>query len=167
MDFYRAKQFYINLIDKMKKEDDIFINKYLNTYEKQLFKKLSQSDQKHCVRVAYAINENCINKNKDIYYTNELIKIALLHDIGKINCKLNVLEKSILVILDNLTKGKLKNLSNIKKINIYYNHGEMAFQMLKNKGYSDEFLHIIRNHHNKDYVFNEKLNMLKSNDNIN
>lgn len=167
MNIYRVKQFYINLIDKMKNEDEIFINKHLNNYEKQLFKKLSKSDQKHCVRVAYSIKSICINKNKDIYYTDELIKIALLHDIGKINCKLNVLEKSILVILDYLTKGRLKNLSNIKKINIYYNHGEIAFQMLKNKGYSDEFLHIIRNHHNKIYVFNEKLNMLKSSDVIN
>ncbi|QBD83836.1 HDIG domain-containing protein [Clostridium tetani] len=167
MKFYRIKQFYLNLIDRMKIEDEIFVDKYLTRYEKELFKKLSKSDQKHSVRVAYSIKSNCINKNKDRYYTERLIKIALLHDIGKINCNLNVLDKSILVILDCLTKGKLRNLSNIKKINTYYNHGEIAFHMLKYKGYDNQFLDIIRNHHSRNYVSNEELNMLKSSDAIN
>ena len=167
MKFYRIKQFYLNLVDEMKIEDEVFIDKHLNKYEKELFKKLSKSDQKHCVRVAYSIKNKCINKNKDIFYTNKLIKIGLLHDIGKINCSLNILDKSILVLTYYITRGRLKNLSNIEKVNVYYNHGEIGFNILKNKGYDSDFLDVIKNHHNKSCVSNEELDILQSSDDVN
>lgn len=169
MKIYRIKQLYLNLIDKMTIEDEKFIDKHLNEEEKDLFKKLSKIDQKHSVRVAYSIKDSCINKNKELYYTEILIRIALLHDIGKVNCKLTLLDKSILVILDYLTKGKLRKLSNIEKVNTFYNHGEIAFNILKrNKyNYDNEFLDIIRSHHNEKYMLNEKLNMLRFSDKIN
>jgi putative nucleotidyltransferase with HDIG domain len=74
---------------------------------------------------------------------------ALLHDIGKIEGKLNLIDKSILVVLDRITKGKIKEFKNLKKVDIYYNHPDKGYNILKNFDYNDRFLYLIRNHHNK------------------
>ncbi|SQC01690.1 HD domain-containing protein [Clostridium tetanomorphum] len=114
MNMYRIKQFYIYIKDKMEYSDEKFIDKHLNNYEKRLFNRLSMKDQKHCVRVAYDVEKICINHKGDID-TNKLIKAALLHDIGKIEFGLNVLDKSILVIWIIYQVGKLKNFQSPRK----------------------------------------------------
>ncbi|WP_315121825.1 HD domain-containing protein [uncultured Clostridium sp.] len=164
MNISRVKQFYLYFFDKMINEDYIYISKYLNKYEISIFKKLSKEDQKHCVRVAYEVENKCnenTNLNKD-----RLIKIALLHDIGKIKCKLNVIDKSLLVLLDFITKGNIKKYSNIKKINTYFNHGEDGYKILKDKEYDEDFLDIIKNHHNKK-IKNDEMDIIRLCDDIN
>ena len=58
------------------------------------------------------------------HFTHDKIQtiVALLHDVGKGEFGLNLVEKSVLVLLNNLTKGKIKKYDNIKQIDIYYNH---------------------------------------------
>ena len=77
-------------------------------------------DRHHSIRVCKdAIN---ISKEKNIKIDDKIIgKISLLHDIGKGEHSLNIFEKSILVILNKITNGKLRRLDNIKNIDIYYN----------------------------------------------
>ncbi|MEW9097226.1 MAG: HD domain-containing protein [Clostridiaceae bacterium] len=164
MNISRVKQFYLYFFDKMVNEDYIYISKYLNDYEISVFKKLSKGDQKHCVRVAYEVENKC-NENKNLN-KDRLVKIALLHDIGKIECKLNIIDKSLLVLLDSITKGNIKKYSNIKKVNTYFNHGEDGYKILKDKEYDEGFLYIIRNHHNKK-VNNNELDIIRSCDDIN
>lgn len=109
----RVKQFYMAITCKITDEDKKFIEAYLNKNEQELFYRLSVSEQSHCVRVAKDIKNYIYNKTNDLKYNltkEELIKVALLHDIGKTNCNLNVFEKSIMVLLNKFTKGKLKNL---------------------------------------------------------
>jgi len=66
----------------------------------------------------------------------EIVKSAILHDVGKINTPLNVIDKSILVLLNNITKTKIKKYSDRNsKIYIFYNHGEEGYKILKEKGY--------------------------------
>jgi len=66
------------------------------------------------------------------------------------------------VILDKLTGGKLAKHSKYKKIDSYYNHGEIGYKILKEIGqYDEEFLQIIKNHHNKDISNNEVLCILQ------
>lgn len=91
-----------------------------------------------------------------------MAKIALLHDIGKIEGSLNVVEKSILVIMNKLTKGKMKNIKNNKKIDLYYNHPIKSVNLLKyiNK-YDDEFLDAIKYHHSNELYENNYLKVLK------
>lgn len=165
---YRIKQFYWDITCRFKKLDYKFINKYLTLEEIQLFEKLSISEQFHCIRVA----NNAMEQGKNIYKLNKfdidkLIKICLLHDIGKIECRVNVLEKSILVICNRLLKDRLKSFSNkSKKIDTYYFHAEKGADILSKIGYSDDIIYVIRNHHrkvNRDNIF---LNILKYSDNI-
>lgn len=164
MNISRVKQFYLYFFDKMINEDYIYISKYLNDYEISIFKKLSKEDQKHCVRVAYEIENKC-NENENLN-KDRLIKIALLHDIGKIKCKLNVIDKSLLVLLDFITRGNIKKYSNIKKVNTYFNHGEDGYKILKDREYDEDFLDTIKNHHNKK-IKNDELNIIRLCDDIN
>ena len=147
----RVKQFYMNVTDIMKKEDYDYVNEILDDRELEWFKKLSKSEQKHCVRNAKDIEEIIDNKliddneilsNKDI-----LKKAALLHDIGKSRQRLNVIDKSIIVILNKLTKGNLIKLKRSKKVQCYYNHSEYSYEILKSFIDDKIILDIAKNHH--------------------
>ena len=146
----RIKQFYINLTDKMTIDDYIYVESKLTKEEYSLFVKLLKSEQKHSVRIAKdiekkfkdnKINNHLILENKDI-----LIKASLLHDIAKIKKKVNIIDKSIIVILNKLTKGNLKKLNN-KKVQCYYNHPEYSYDILKDINKDEVLLNVIKNHH--------------------
>ena len=146
---YRIKQFIKSVLARLDYEDENFINDYLDSSEKKLLYKLPVADIKHSINVARDIlNDISLQKS----YENDIdiiIKCALLHDIGKQINPLNPVEKSILVILNSITKGKIKNYENKnKKIYIYYNHGYEGYNLLDKKKYSKEFLDTIRYHHN-------------------
>ena len=93
---------------------------------------------------------------------------ALLHDVGKGEHNLNVIEKSIMVILNKMTNGKIKKYDNIKSIDIYYNHGEKGAKLLQSiNSYDDKFLDVIKYHHmNNSMNNNELLDIIKESDNI-
>jgi putative nucleotidyltransferase with HDIG domain len=167
MIFYRIKQFYTYINAKITEEDKKYLNKNLNSVELELFKKLSKNEQKHCINVAYCIEKACREYDNHINL-QRLIKAALLHDIGKSCKRLNVFEKSIIVVLDNFTKGAIKRYENFPKIGVYYNHGEMGYEILKKYNcYEDKLLYLIRNHHNDSIKDDIELNILKKCDSNN
>lgn len=146
--FQRIKQFYWSIFDKVSEGDILYIDNYLNEEEKKLFYKLSSSEQKHCVRVGRLIEER-LNKDRICNLNrNNMIKLGLLHDIGKIVAGINPIEKSILVLLNIFTKGKLRKYSNFNKIRVFYYHGELGYTILKEMNYEERFLNVIKNHHN-------------------
>ena len=147
----RVKQFYINVTDKMTEKDYEYVKEILNNKEVELFLRLSKSEQKHSVRIAKDIEgliENKITNDEDIIKNRDLlIRGALLHDIGKSVKRLNVIDKSIIVILNKLTDGQLKSLKKSKKVQCYYNHSEYGYEILKDMVKEELILDIIRNHH--------------------
>lgn len=165
MSIYRIKQFYWSITAKIDSNDIEIINKYLNKKEQDLFSKLSEYEQKHCVNVTRDVIKFC-DKNK--IDSSDLIRAALLHDIGKIYNKLNPIEKSLVVMIDNVSKGKLKKFKRLQKVDVYYNHAEKGYKLLKSFGdYNERFLYLIKNHHN-DYLFGDKeLDILKKCDSMN
>ena len=78
---------------------------------------------------------------------NDIHVAAHLHDIGKITKRLNVIDKSIIVILNKLTKGKLKSIKTSKKIQCYYNHSSYGYEILKDIIDDTVILDIVKNHH--------------------
>ena len=155
---YRLKQFIWACIAPLKSIDYNLLNRYLTKKEKRLFKQLKISEQQHSIRVcnkALELKDNSYDIDK-----GKLAKIALLHDVGKGKCSLNIFEKSIIVVLDKVTKGKIEEVKN-KKIDIYYNHPHESVRMLKkiNK-YDNEFLEAIENHHTKNRINNKYLEIL-------
>lgn len=166
---YRVKQVVWAINSNFKKIDYNYIDKYLDKDEVLLFDKLKHSEKYHCIRVC----EDClrINSAKKLKMDRVTLgKVALLHDIGKSDYSLDLITKSLLVILHKITKGKLRKLSNFKSIDVYYNHGVKGKNILleeqskdgMNNKYSKEFLNAIENHHK--YI---KVNSLESlNNNI-
>ncbi|WP_040215094.1 HD domain-containing protein [Clostridium polynesiense] len=171
MALYRVKQFYWAISSFFKKVDYKYINEHLSPDEIKFFSRLKKGEKLHCIRVSkdassfYEENLNCFS-NKSI--TKErIIKLGLLHDIGKIKQPLSVIDKSILVILHKITKGDLKKYSNFKKVDIYYNHPIEGVKILKEFGYDDDFLFAVANHHSKIQGDNETLKILSYADNKN
>ncbi len=158
MFFYRIKQFFWAINSKLNDEDIVFINKNLTKKELNLFYKLSRHEQKHCINVSYDVMEVCKKENLN---TKILVKASLLHDIGKIYKKITIMDKSIIVIADILSKGYIKKLNNFKKIQVYYNHGEIGYKMLNRYNYDDKILYLIKNHHNYEIKDDRELNILK------
>jgi hypothetical protein len=94
-----------------------------------------------------------------------LIKAGLLHDIGQANRGLNIITKSIAVVLNRLFPGWTKRLSGIGFINAYFNHPEIALDYLDME---DEYIkYLILNHHNYNVEADEKLRILQQADSRN
>lgn len=157
---YRVKQFVWALISMFKKIDNKLLDKYLREDEKQLFNKLKKSERHHCIRVC----NDCLLASKDIDLDmNKLARISLLHDIGKIEGTLNIVEKSILVIINKIIGGDLINrCKKYKKIYLYYNHPQNGVDILNKIGiYDKEFLEAIEKHHIEEECNNRYLSILK------
>lgn len=159
MALYRVKQFYWSVTSKIDEKDMQLIKCYLDPLELELFHKLATYEKKHCVNVARDVLKENINNNKE---NSKLVKVALLHDIGKIKKKLNPIQKSILVILDSISNGKIKKYKRIKNIDVYYNHANSGYNLLKKqKKYDERFLYLIKNHHNDNIIGDKELDIIK------
>lgn len=170
MKFYRIKQFMWAAVSKINDEDIKYIVSHLDSEERRLFNLLSVPEQKHSIRTAHNI-ENIIDElnseSRKGINREKMIRVGLLHDIGKIEKKINIFDKSILVILNKLTNGKIKRFTGIKKIDVYYNHGEKGYNLLsKLEKYDDSFLLMVRKHHNNDIIGNMELEILIAADSI-
>ncbi|HCW04194.1 MAG TPA: HD family phosphohydrolase [Clostridium sp.] len=170
MSLYRVKQFFWAVFSRINKEDKIYIQTYLDKDEQQLFSKLSVSEQKHSIRVVKELERRSeMDKGQEAVALDreEFIKIALLHDIGKIERKLNPIDKSILVILDKVAGSRMRKMTNVKKIDVYYNHAEKGYILLSRLDkYSDRFLYLVRNHHENDIIEDRALEILKEADSL-
>ena len=173
----RVRQFIMNLTDRINEDDYKYVKSKLDDREYEVFNTISKSEQKHSVRVAreieciidevekgnqfeggYTLTNGEILDRKvilpvcdDILKSKDmLVKVGLLHDVGKSRQRINIIDKSIIVILNKLTSGKLRNI-NLKKIQCYYNHSEYSYDILKELNEDNVFLEIVRNHHNENY----------------
>ncbi|WP_426350959.1 HD domain-containing protein [Alloiococcus sp. CFN-8] len=168
---YRIKQFYWAVSSFLKKVDEDYLIRYLNQEERALFDKMTRADRHHAIRVA---------KDAEAYYKSlmkytdnieiskeEIIKLSLLHDVGKQVYPLNIINKSIVVLLGKLTRNKLKKLSKFNAVYIYYYHPKEGVKLLKDFGYSNEFLYAVENHHEEDVEETLPLKILKYADNKN
>lgn len=153
---YRIRQFFSGAFKRLTKSDVLFINTYLNEEEKKLFFALPRYEMVHSIGVAREVLDKCLVMDA---YDIMLIKAALLHDIGKIKGGLNLITKSIMVILDKVCPKILKKMIYIKAVNTYYNHPKIAVELLKNE--NEYVKYLIENHHNYDIKNDEKLKILQ------
>ena len=162
---YRVKQFFWAIKSLSEDIDKDYVNKFLNKKEKRLFNRLKKMDKQHCIRVS----KDAVNLSKDKgLNTKRVAKAALLHDIGKGEYGLNIVEKSVLVILNKVSKGKLKKYNTIKAVDSYYNHAEKGANLLKQFNVYDKvFLDTVRYHHNNNVVGNKLLEIIRESDNRN
>ena len=113
--FYRVQQFIKAITASVSEDEKRWIKGYLTEKEQALFFKLKVYEQKHALCVAKLLSE----------WTNEsqeMIRLGLLHDIGKVLYPLNPIQKSIIVILHKVTLGKIKRFNQFKIVKCYYEH---------------------------------------------
>ena len=155
---YRIRQFLWAITAKFKKIDYTLLEQYLDTSEMSLFFQLKPSEIQHSIRVC---KKAMVHYNDELD-KNKLAKIALLHDVGKIDNSLNTIEKSILVILDKVTNGKIKKYKTSRIVDGYYNHPYKSVKLLTDlQDYDKEFLEAIQNHHYNKYIQNDYLEIIK------
>jgi len=164
MFFYRVKQFFWSLNSKIEDNDIGYVKKNLNSEEYNLFSRLSRQEQKHSIRVSRDVELECA---KTGFAPDEMVKVALLHDIGKITRKLGSIDKAILVILDKLSGGMIRNLKDFPKIDVYFNHGNIGCEILRNVDLSERALYLIKNHHDRSIKGDPELDILISCDSRN
>lgn len=169
MAFYRIKQFIWGFTTLFKEIDYTYITKFLDENEIKIFNKLKHNDKHHCIRVC----KDSIKMRNDLSIDVDMYKLgraALLHDVGKGKAHLSLIEKSTVVLLDKVTRGKIRKYDNVKQINIYYNHPKIGLGILIKNGfeYDSELLEVVRDHHNKNIrKENKMLNIIKTCDDKN
>ena len=151
---YRAKQLKFALFTRYKKEHIEFARKYLSIKELALFDRLPRFEKKHAVQTANHMLRLIHGKhNVD---ERKMVKLALLHDIGKASTKLSVLDKVILVIFNRYFKiiyarlaeiGKKDNSRSIfRKFYVHKYHDEIGAEMLTLAGLEPEVIDAVKKH---------------------
>ncbi|MDZ5255314.1 HD domain-containing protein [Clostridium sp. LIBA-8841] len=165
---YRIKQFFWAISANFKELDYAYVECFLTEYELHLFKKLKKGEQLHCIKVS----RDCVRLarakgiNSDIQL-RKVSKLGLLHDIGKLYYPLNVMTKSFLILGKRLSNNEIRKFQNIKAIYIYYNHGDKAFNYLRENDYDPDFIEAIKGHHSMKSGNNILLDILKEADDMN
>jgi putative nucleotidyltransferase with HDIG domain len=133
------------------KADEAFTRSYLNIQEMALFNQLPGFEKKHSVVVARKmLSASSCHPNLD---QRKLVRLGLLHDIGKVAERNSVITKSILVIIRFFLPQLYNHLANIGKNNprfrryyIHKHHGAVGAELLEKIGESSDILSIVKKH---------------------
>lgn len=147
----RLKQFYFGVSSRYTKADEAFAQSYLNIQEMALFNQLPWFEKKHSVTVARKMLEASLRFPE--LDPRKLVRLGLLHDIGKIMERNSVVTKGILVIIrfflpalyDRLA-DQGKNHSLFRRFYIHKHHGAAGAKLLERIGESSEILAVIAKH---------------------
>lgn len=147
--FYRIWQFRKSFQSPPSQEDWEKTRLFLSPVEAMLFTKLPVPDQNHSLRVLEALL-------KDGETNDDLLKTALLHDVGKSLHPLNRWERVFSVLLPAFAPRLAKKWGNgeptgIKRpLVVISQHPKWGADMLQNAGCSEEVIWLVKNHEQVD-----------------
>ncbi len=148
---HRLRQFYRGLFSAYTAADEVFARNYLNSQEMSLFNQLPSFEKEHSVTVARRMQELATyNPELD---QRKLVKLGLLHDIGKLSERNSVPSKAILVIFryffprlfDRLAE-KGKDERRFHKLYLHKHHGAVGAELLARIGESPEIVSMVKKH---------------------
>lgn len=156
---HRIKQFYSALTAEVRSEENEFINHYLNEREQTLFFQMSVVDQRHALDVSYLVVKALENRKKSECDRN-LVKAALLHDIGKRNGELTLFDRILIVILEKFwplqmtqwaSKGRGGFITNRRHaLFIAVHHSLRGAEFLQEIDCEQDIIDLVRDHHQPD-----------------
>lgn len=157
----RAKQLVSAVNAQVTFSDVKFIRKFLDKQEQILFYRMTLPDQRHGLDTAYHLQEQI--KNIDWVDKENLIKVGLLHDVGKSITKYPVWGRVMVVILNKINKNIPKYLAKFGEnpksfilfriCYVYENHPMLGADFLKElSGSHDRAAKIISMHHNPPQI---------------
>lgn len=147
----RVKQFVRGLFARLGEKDYTFITDYLTKEEFDLFETMSRYDRRHAVNVARYLAGQGADR--------ELIRVGLLHDIGKARCpELTLVRRSVCVFLEayfpdygerkaGSGKGKLA-----RALAVHKNHPDLGAALLGRLGADERFIALVKSHQNGGVV---------------
>ncbi|MFA6548904.1 MAG: HD domain-containing protein [Candidatus Margulisiibacteriota bacterium] len=147
----RFRQFYSAMFSHYTQDDAVFARGYLNIDEFSLFCRLPGFEKKHSVVVARRMLELALDKPE--FDARKLVRLGLLHDIGKTVEHNSILSKSVLVIIRYFLPGLYDWLADrgekvpfLRRFYIHKHHGAVGAKILEKLGESSEILAIIAKH---------------------
>lgn len=157
----RLRQFIAYVVSYFKKIDQDFLKKYLNDKELEYFNYLLKTEKQHSIRVAKKCLDVYESFQIEDFELNSVVRMCLMHDIGKKYSNLNLFFKPFIVVIscNKYLRNKLFFLNSDKVIK-YLNHAKYSFEILKDLGYSSEVLESVKYHHSKRNVINNKYTRL-------
>ena len=128
----RIRQFMQNISYYFQIVDLDFLSTYLNRHENALFGKLQKSEQIHSILVAKGVLSE-LNPEEN----RGFIKAVLFHDIGKVERPLNLMEKSLAVIINKLFKDST-SFEKFEFMKSLRNHGPRGEEILRKEKIFEE-----------------------------
>jgi putative nucleotidyltransferase with HDIG domain len=143
----RVKQFIRGLFARLSKNDYTFIAAYLTKQELDLFESMSRYDRRHAVNVARYL----AGKGAD----RGLIRVGLLHDIGKARCPdLTLTRRSVCVFLEAYFPAYAEKTAGsgdrklARALAVHKNHPDLGASMLAEMGADMRLVSLVRLHQN-------------------
>lgn len=130
---YRVRQGLANLRATMRDEDWALVEQHICGAERSLFERMEPADQRHSVQVLRHLLSEGIGDES-------LLKAALLHDVGKSQCRLGVVHRTLGVLLTALFGGIPSFLTwsphgmGREAFHVIANHPRMGASMLARAG---------------------------------
>lgn len=179
--YRRIKQFFWAIFSRMTAKDRDYVNSHLNLMEQTLFYHLDPITQKHSVRVAKTCEKlfDQLRLDEQQRLNREsLIKGALLHDIGKVNFRISLSERVIMVMANALAPQVVKKYAYLdydsplswwhRMCHSYLYHGELGWEVARTITTIDSItLQLIRHHHSPEHKIPAEIEILRVADNLN
>lgn len=166
--WHRIRQLLHAFTANMAAEDRQFVAQYLSLKEQQSFYAMDVNSQKHCVLVARTClqllspqADSTLAFSPDKVNSKQLLRAALLHDIGKIKGDLNTWERVMVVVIKQFCpklairlssdshNGETTGLSHA--IYVHHHHSRLGQEKAITLGVEDEVCSLIANHHCAPY----------------
>ena len=139
----RIRQFSRNISYSFQNVDLDFLSTHLDRHETALFERLQKSEQIHAILVAKGVLHELNPEERSGF-----IKAVLFHDIGKVERPLNLIEKSLAVIINKLLQDRT-SIEKYEFMKSFRNHGPRGEEILrKEKIFEDDplFYEVVGSH---------------------
>jgi len=154
---HRFRQFASAVSSRTTKEDMEFARGYLTIAEIALFERLPEDMKKHSIDVSRRMLETVQGGGAEID-ERALVRIGLLHDVGKGIVKFGVFERVFLVLIRRFfgslyhslaSRGEVDGAGSVfRKFYIHRDHGKIAAKMLRGADTEEEVLTVVESHGN-------------------
>lgn len=154
----RCRQFFHALFAKPQAEEITWARSLLSSQEMALFLAMNSIDQCHALRVAHTAAQKAEALPETLLPTQKkfLLRLALLHDVGRKRGDLGLWGKVAMVLLDAYLPKVLhawakrgaqgQRGKHFQMAHVYCHHAEIGYHLLKNIGDNAE-AEVIRYHH--------------------